>query len=312
MLLIAPLLCSAALAAPDYGPLMARTQAPLQSGSLSPRFQDASHAGARDREFHASATVASVWADDPEYQLDYYQNDVSLGYSRPLWQGWRIEASFLHRFVGNNRLDSLTKAFHDTFGLSQNGRDEVGKHQSTISVPDAGIDFRHFNGKTLDNVYQLYLEQSLYQGQRSALSWGLSLHLNEVSSGPFEKSSFEQGVQLNYQRRYGDKHRLYGLAAVVHKSDTDLAGIALRDWTWNAGIGYQYQSSHNHAWLAEYQVHKGEAVDLGQLSELVHEFMLGYRYHMAKGAIEFVVIENLVNHDNSTDIAFTLGYRRRF
>ncbi|MBY6107499.1 DUF3187 family protein [Ferrimonas balearica] len=41
------------------------------------------------------------------------------------------------------------------------------------------------------------------------------------------------------------------------------------------------------------------------------EVLLGYRYHLKQGAIEFTMIENIFNMDNSTDIAFTLAYRGR-
>lgn len=37
--------------------------------------------------------------------------------------------------------------------------------------------------------------------------------------------------------------------------------------------------------------------------------LAGYRYYLDRSAIEFTVIENFLNMDNSTDIAFTLGYR---
>ncbi len=36
---------------------------------------------------------------------------------------------------------------------------------------------------------------------------------------------------------------------------------------------------------------------------------MGYRYLMGNSALEIMAIENARNMDNSTDIAFTIGYR---
>ncbi|WP_199480075.1 DUF3187 family protein, partial [Vibrio harveyi] len=43
-----------------------------------------------------------------------------------------------------------------------------------------------------------------------------------------------------------------------------------------------------------------------------NEFVIGYRYLMENSAIEVMAIENARNMDNSTDIAFTFGYRYLF
>ncbi|WP_432215313.1 DUF3187 family protein [Vibrio splendidus] len=51
------------------------------------------------------------------------------------------------------------------------------------------------------------------------------------------------------------------------------------------------------------------ATSAPDFSEPSNEVVAGYRYRLHQLAIEALMIENIRNMDNSTDIGFTLGFR---
>ncbi|UTV29480.1 DUF3187 family protein [Photobacterium atrarenae] len=296
----------------DYGPLKTYAQSPIQSNSLTPLMRSGFSYAPGTVELYTTATIASVWAHTEEYNADYYQNALSIG---GLWQineKWLVELDYTWRFTANNHLDNVTTSFHDFFGIGQNGRDEVEDHSFDLSVPEYGIELHDFNNETLGNAFTFYTSYQLLETPRHGLSIGGAIYYNYVPSGPFETSNFEQALQLNYSYRR-NRHAFYSMLGLSYrKNDHVLVDIPYNTVALAAGIGYQYQLTAKHRLLTEYHIYEGATDAASDLSEPSHEILLGYRYHFPHSAIEFSVVENVFNMDNSTDIAFTLGYRYRF
>lgn len=291
---------------------MVKAQSPLQAQNLTPMLRSGQLLLQGQVEWFASGTIASVWAQTPDYTMDYYHNEVNLGVRWAPRQKWELEVNFQHRFAGDNGLDSVTEGFHDLFGLSQNGREQVDKHRFYISAPKQGVEFSDFEGDTLNNVLSLYGAYQWIDTDEHALSIGVGMSYNYVGSGDFKTSDFEQLAQINYLYRPAGPHRVYGTLGTSHSDDAELTGgIERSDWAWMGAVGYEYRFNLKHAVLVEYHAYSGETEEVDELDEISHEFLLGYRYSMKTGAIEFTMIENVFNMDNSTDIAFTLGYRHR-
>ncbi|WP_299018290.1 DUF3187 family protein [uncultured Photobacterium sp.] len=296
----------------DYGPLKTYAQSPIQSNSLTPLMRNGFSYQPGTIEVYTTGTIASVWAHTNDYSADYYQNALSLG---GLWQinnKWVVELDYTWRFTANNYLDNLTTGFHDTFGIGQNGRDEVEDHSFDISVPEYGVEIHDFNRETLSSALSFYTSYQLFEDDHHGLSIGGSLYYNYVPSGPFETSNFEQALQLNYSYRH-KKHSFYSmLGASYRRNDKVLSGISYNSVALAAGVGYQYRIRDKHRLLLEYHIYEGATNAASDLSEPSNEILLGYRYHLKHSAIEVSMIENVFNMDNSTDIAFSLGYRHRF
>lgn len=296
----------------DYGPLRTYAQSPIQSNSLTPLVRSGFSYQPGTVEVYTTGTIASVWAHTDEYNADYYQNAISVGGQWQINSKWLVELDYTYRFSANNHLDSLTSAFHDVFGISQNGRDEVDKHSFDISVPQYGVEIHDFNRETLGSALTFYTSYQLLETKQHGLSIGGSLYYNYVPSGPFATSNFEQAVQLNYSYRR-DRHMFYSMLGLSYRNDDEVLGnIPYNSVALSFGAGYQFQLTEKHRLLAEYHIYEGATDAASDLSKPSNEILLGYRYHMKRSAIEFSMIENVFNMDNSTDIAFTLGYRHRF
>ncbi|MBY6096045.1 DUF3187 family protein [Ferrimonas balearica] len=296
----------------DYGPLYVKAQSPLQAQSFTPMMRNAQQLNAGEWAYTLSGTIASVWAETPDYMMDYYHNSLDLGLRYAPAERWEIELAYQYRFAADNGLDSLTEGFHDLFGIGQNGRDKVPQDRFYISSEKYGVLLEDFEGETLTNMISGYLGYQWLDQGAHALSTGLGLSYNHVSSGPFALHSFEQLVQANYRYAPSERHRLYLTLGASHRNlDEVVGGIGINDWAYMYGMAYQYRFHPRHSLLLEYHGFSGETDDVNELDSLSHEVLLGYRYHLKQGAIEFTMIENIFNMDNSTDIAFTLAYRGR-
>jgi hypothetical protein len=306
------LLSSVADAAPvDFGPLLIRTQAPLQSSGVTNRLRDAS--ATPYNEVFISASMASVWAETDRYMLDYYQNDEFIGGQFAVTPYLKVEFSYLHRYAANNHLDSLSMDFHDLVGIGQNGRDEFDKHRFYIRTDNNEI--TDFKGDDINKAWELYVEQVLIDHGAFAVSLGGTLYYNNVSSGAFSGSSFEQAAQFNFTGRLSGEHTLYSMLSATHRNPEDFRDLPLEEWTFNWAAGLQYRPSNLHAFLMEYRIQEGEVKEstgLIPLNEHAHEITLGYRLHLGSAALELALVENVINMDNSADIAFSAALRYKF
>ncbi len=296
----------------SISPMFVYAQSPIHSNVLSTQLRSAEPKRAGSVEFKSSYTQASIWAHTSAYALDYYQNQSNIAVQ---WQAspvWKTELDYRVVTAKDNGLDSFVMGFHDLFGIGQNGRDEVADDQFTMDFYDAGVHLSDFEGDDLTNALTFYNELLLYSRGLMSLSAGGSLFYNNVRDGQFERTSFEQGVQLNYSY-ITVRHSIFSTIGLVHRnSDGDLVShenLSLENLSTSWAIGYEYRLNQRHSFLIESLNYQGWASNDPDFSEPSNEVVVGYRYRLYQLAIEALMIENIRNMDNSTDIGFTLGLR---
>lgn len=297
----------------DFGPLLTLTQSPIQAMGLSLKTRDAFGWDKGTLEVYGQGTVSSVWADGADYIADYYQNDVNVGFIYAPADDWKVDVNYLYRFAGNNKLDGLVNGFHDALGLDDNGRHDVDNDRFYIQNKKTGSTLEDFQGDTLNNALNLYVEKTVFSTKRQALSLGGALYYNKVFNGDFAQSSFEQAIQLNYSFYLTDANRFYTSVNFVHHDTDGIDLFSLREFTTNGSISYQYLFNERHSILAEFRMQQGATHnDENELSMVSFEPIVGYRYNLGFAAVEFSFTENVINSDNSADFSLTLGYRQRF
>ncbi len=296
-----------------YGPLRSYAQSPVQVISHTNVLRSGYSLPSSSVEAYGSATIASVWAETDEYILDYYHNQIELGGRWQIDDKWQWELNYRWVFAADNHLDGLTDAFHKLFGIGQNGRDLVDKNRFYMTLPEYDILIEDFHGDTLANNLSTYLQYQLLQNERHGVSVGGSLYYNDVAHGSFQSSSFEQGVQINYSYRLDDTNVFYSMIGMTFRpNDNALTDFPYRHNTTAFAAGYRYALKANHHIILEYHWYQGSTKGPSDFADASNEFVLGYRYLMDNSALEIIAIENTRNMDNSTDIAFTLGYRYLF
>ncbi len=293
-------------------PMFVYAQSPIHSNVLSTQLRSAEPNRTGTIEFKSSYTQASIWAHTQAYSLDYYQNQSNIAVQ---WQAspiWKTELDYRVVTAKDNGLDSFVMGFHDLFGVGQNGRDEVAEDQFTMDFHNAGVHVSDFEGDDLTNAITFYNELLLYSRGPMSLSAGGSLFYNNVRSGQFARTSFEQGVQLNYSY-ITPRHSFFSTIGLVHRnSDGHLVSderLALENVSASWAVGYEYRWNQRHSFVLESLNYQGWATNDPDFSEPSNEVVVGYRYRLYRLALEALMIENIRNMDNSTDIGFTLGLR---
>nr|WP_086940682.1 DUF3187 family protein [Thaumasiovibrio occultus] len=288
----------------NWGPITSVSPAPLHALSLTPQIEPV---GAIN-QVQVNVVIASVWAQTPEYELDYYHNDLQLQWRQAFSEHHSIGVRYHFQHATNNYLDSLSLGFHRTFGIDQNGRDTVDRHRQSITLPslDAPLELSH---RTLNSSFQLdyYYHQPLSQRQ-----WGASLSYRTTSHGPFSGAGWSGAINVAQQWQH-HAHSWIAMGALALHSNNEWQGVALKPLTWHIGVSYQYQLATRHTLALQWLIHDGRAETLASLDDWVHEINLGYRYLLTPlQAIELSVTQNLIDHDNSADVAFTLNYRKQY
>ncbi|UGA56142.1 DUF3187 family protein [Vibrio sp. VB16] len=288
-------------------PLYTYAQSPIHSNILSLQLRDAKPQPVGSFELKTGYTQASIWAETGEYLFDYYQNNVDLALSYQVNPIWKSEIALKRVTAKDNGLDELTKNFHNLFGIGHNGRDEVPQDQFYLSIPNQNIEIGDFEGETLTRAIYSYNELSLYQSNPLSISVGASFYYNNVDSGPFARTSFEQGLQLNASYS-ANVHHLFSSFGLVHRN-SDIPETVMSDTAGFISVGYEYNLLNNHSLLLESHNYKGWATSNPSFSEPSNEVLVGYRYRYMNSTVEAFMTENIRNMDNSTDIAFTIVFR---
>jgi len=293
-----------------YGPITSYAQAPLQTISLTPRLRSGFSLVENDFQFYSSLTAASIWIQSGDYYADYYQNQLVLGGKWQTSNNWQFDLDYRWSYAANNHLDGLVKGFHDVVGISQNGRDQVDNHQFNIRIPKYDINADNFQRTTIVNALTLYSQYQILTESNYGLSIGGAIYFNRVNNGTFKGHSFEQSLQANYT--YIEKnHTFFGTVGTNFRHSQAMIGdFPMKRMTLSLIGGYQYQWSKKHQLHLEYRWYQGAESGSSDFANSANEFLLGYRYLMENSAIELSLVENVFYMDNSTDIAFTIGYLR--
>ena len=307
-ILLCPIfIAESAAAAIHSTPLRTYPTSPYQANSLATQLRSA-HAP-QFTELFANTSISSVWAHSDEFQLDYYQNQATAGAQWRIDDRFSGEVKYQYSWAANNHLDTITIEFHDLFNIGQNGRLEAGKHQFSIESPEYGVSVNDFEDEVMVSALHGYLQYQVYEQGPHALSLGGTLYYNDVDNSPFATTSFEQGLQVNYSMMLGS-HAFFSTAGVTHRKENALlGGIPVKNLSVALSSGYGYRFERNHEFLIEYHGFEGVMDDDSEFSSTSHEIVIGYRYYMQNLLIELTSTENVINMDNSADIAFGLGVR---
>ncbi|MBY5922430.1 DUF3187 family protein [Ferrimonas balearica] len=305
--------------AAETDPLWARSQAPLKSLMLSPIARPTEF---KPREWQIALSVnpASIFATDrnpkePDvpvtFELDYYTVEYRVDLRFNPTERWQLSGSYAHRTTDDAHLDQLTLSFHKLFGLGQNGRDQVPKHRYLISLPQQGVTLTDFGGETFAHQFELAASFQAYRYFRHQLAVTVSAQYNDQRYLEREGDDLDLGLQLDYSYEWQD-HRLNALMAYTHTGAKALLGTPTKQELGHFGVGYRYRITPRHFLFTEYLFSQGALKALGPLADPVHEVNLGYRYQRGELALDFVMMENALNADNSADIAFNFRLSYRF
>jgi len=295
------------------GPLNIRSMSPGQALRLAPlpRSPYGLPAGETELQFHIAA--ASIYLSSPgTYLVDFNFTDTRLALNHGFENGWSAEFSFNDRRIQNLYLDELVVAFHDGFGIEQNGRDE-NKNQTRINTPQYSANF----GSEIDGAFSQTLGLSIQKilidktVEWPALALIFNSSFETLSNGFIEKGAVDYGVQLTMAQKKSSGYLFANISYTRFGSGKTLEVIPLSEDQFSGMLGYEFTVDTNEAFIVQYLFSEGVIVDLGALEDVSHEIHLGYKWRTKQNIIEVGLVENIVNFDNGPDVAFTFGVTHR-
>jgi hypothetical protein len=302
------------------GILNIHTQAPMQSlrmvmpltsaGSVKPGWTTS-----------FSGIWSNVWADNDDYSLDYEMLDSRAALTYGFDKGGGISLIYDNRGYFGGSLDSPVEIFHSVFGIADGGRDQVDKGRSRIvrigspdEVSEAGI-FDN-SGVTLAFSYDLTDGDKIFPAINLAASVRYGIDNADIFA---QQHPVDYGFSLGFARRWTGKiythvilsHTFYDFSRTEDLSGFTSVELVGRQSGGFFAIGYEY--SERLTMLAQYLYNEAAVQNISGLGVASHEVHIGLKYHsVAFGVIEFGLIENIINFDNSPDIGFHLAWSYNF
>jgi thiol-disulfide isomerase/thioredoxin len=311
-----------------YGPLRLRSQSPFQSLRLSITPRTPSTLGRGQWEARGALSWANIWANDQEfapeddnyggYFLDYESLHTNLGVSYGMSDTVQLELEYDERRRFGGAMDSFIQRFHDVFGFTQSGRDEVPKNQFTIFLnPRDGravVDLEDSAKGVFTRSLQFTFQHNVTCGTAKwpALSWTVSGRWN-VESEDLEDDDYDLAASIAVARRFGPRFYTYLTIGYAYFGEDSFLGLELADDQLTALLALEWRFAPKMSLVLQYLGSEGAAIDLGPFSETANEVTLGWKGEIRPaGVLEFGLIENVITFDNSPDFGFHMGYTQRF
>ena len=298
-----------------HGPLLLQGQSFFQLLRLSMRPWMTPLLQKGEFELQSTATWVNLWGWKPSRYLvdgEVLRLSVALCYGLSRTMQLRLEVPCTYRTGGI--MDSSIEGFHDTFGYVQAYRDAFPRNRFRVTFyPPGGGESRlnsEDTGFSLSDL-TLSLHWDLFQGTRYLPAVMVAQSL-KVPTGENEGGGVDGGITLYLTKRVW---RLYGYFGFQYTrcSKGEILGIPMNPDQGSFLICLEYPFTERFSLLLQELIHTGVAKDFYAFSESTHELALGFKYEFRKGALlEFCLIENLFNYDNSPDFGCHAGLSYRF
>lgn len=291
------------------GPLTIRSLSPAQSLRLSPVPRSPYGLPENQTELQFNIAAASIFIEEPgRFLMDFHFTDTRLAINHGFSHGWSAELSFNDRRIVNAHLDGITKQFHDVFGIDQNGRSDVEKNDTQILIPsyniDSGKEIRGPFSQTIGlSIQKVLIDKSV---RWPAVAMNFNMSYETMNNGFIEHGSMDYGVQFSIAQKSNSGY-IYGNISFTHFGSDNWNGVPLSEQQFSGMLGYEITTGKNQAFIVQYLFSEGVVEDLGALEDYSHEIHLGYKWRTETLLWEAGIVENIVNFDNSPDVAFTFG-----
>jgi hypothetical protein len=300
------------------GPLRLCSQSPGQSLRLGLVPHTPADLSVGEWKYLASASWVNVWANEEDVALDYeaLTSEALMAYG--VSDAWAVELGATSRVTFGGRMDGLIQGFHDVFGLSQDGRDEVPLNQTDIRIePNAHQPGLVLDGSDLDGNWQFFLRGALIytfaHGRDGwpAASLACTLQAPIASRRGYEGGLVDVSLDLSLAQTIGDVV-LYGSAAWTRFGADELYGLHLHRSNW-AGLGaIEWRVTSDWSLVVQYLLSQGVAPDLYAFSKPSHELAMGTQVRVGRHTIlQLGFIENVFIFDNSPDFGIHLALEMR-
>jgi hypothetical protein len=274
---------------------------------------------------HIANTWTNVWANESEYLLDYEMSETLVTVTYGFNERFGVSLAFENRNYFGGKMDGFIQGFHDMFGISQDGRDDVSKDRKVIQRfdPKTGQMLSERSAEDLENNGMVFLiNYTLTHGTEiwpSANVFGAVRYGLSCADLCRDDHPVDAGFGVGLAKRWSKKWYTYASLGYTHYESRDpcepAPGVTPLDFENNAFTGLFVLSWHytpSFAILAQYLYSGPSIKHIDGLDEASHEVHLGFKWETNYGMIEFALIENVITMSNSPDFGLHGGWGLHF
>jgi hypothetical protein len=271
---------------------------------------------------HVHTTWTNVWAKGSEFLLDYEMLDTVLSVTYGFDTRLGLAVGFNNRNYFGGEMDNFIHEFHDLFGISQDGRDEVPKNRKVIQLFDTqtGRTAVELSAHDLNNnSINLLLNYNISHGTQiwpSVNVYGVASYALNSAEVFKEDHQVDYGFGLGFAKQWSKRWYTYAAVGFSIFDDREMRELAanvkpvkFEDKQLTGMFSLSWHYTPTFAVLAQY-LYSGAAVkNINELDESSHEVQLGFKWDTRSiGMIEFALIENVFTFDNSPDFGLHMGW----
>lgn len=300
-----------------YGPINLRGQSPFQMLHLSLTPSAPSTLSASNWEGQILMTWMNRWAvSEGQYFIDNETLRTALRLKYGLTERLQIGIEVPVLWRGGGIMDGTIDWFHKTFGLDRARRDEFPKNRfhvefhpkdgSTFVLNDAGVGLQDM---VVSSQATLTCGGILWP----AVALGLSASL---PTGQEEKLFGSGGVDLNLSlllaKRISNFY-LYLNGGYTRFGTEEIGGVALKENQWTIFSGIEYRLWRKTSLILQNLISSAVAQDFFEFSKYTDEITWGIKSEVSSGwVLEFSLVENIINFQNSPDFGLHSAISVRF
>jgi hypothetical protein len=266
-------------------------------------------------------TWSNMWASGSKYLLDYEMFDTIVSVDYGFTERLGLELSFENRHYFGGAMDGLIQGFHNLFGVDQNGRDEVPKNRKVVQRfdPETGLMLSETSASELDNNgLSLLLNYNLTHGTEiwpSVNVFGIVRYGLTCADICTDKHPVDFGFGTGFAKRWIKNWYTYAALGYTlyesRKPRITAPGVEPIEFDNNAISGVfalSWRLTPNFSIVGQYLYSDPDIKNIAEMDKASQEVDFGFNWKTTYGLLEFAVIENIVNYDNSADFGLHWGW----
>lgn len=228
-----------------------------------------------------------------DYEILRIDNKIWYGITDRLQVGFSLPINI----VGGGSMDGLVEGFHRTFGL---GDDRALYERDKFIVNNEELNSEMFVGDlTLHARYRLF--------DNPGISFGLKLQSPSLMTTDwYNHSQFGVGLDTVLFWHVGDLF-ISNAFNVARVGDTDVFGFETKPMQYSYVACIDWKLMTDVSVILQFTATSGQAEYLSY-NKWTYEVTGGFRINISDNyTIDFGMLENILTHDNTIDVAFYLG-----
>ena len=266
-------------------------------------------------QLQTTTTWVNLWAWKPDrYLVDGEVLRVAVAVCYGITDRIQLRFEVPATLRTGGIMDPVVEKFHEALGLFNSYKEAFPRNRFRVVFrPPEGGEYRldaRDTGIALSDLL-LSAKMHLYKGTRflPAVLVGANL---KIPTGINEGGGVDVGGNLYLAKRLWLFYAYFGVQ-YTHYSREEILGIPLSQEQWSYLVALEVPFTKRFSLLVQEFINTRVAKNFYQFSDATYEVTLGVKYRLKERTVlEFGLLENLVNYDNSPDFGFHFGITHRF